>query len=565
MKHFFFWSFFLFFVIAIPFQETHAGKNMTDSSPIYGGIFRMNFTEDFLSLYPLSIYDDAGINIGRQIYEGLVKFDPQTLKIIPCLAESWEADTSFRRWTFHLRNNIYFQDDVCFPAGKGRKLTANDVKFCFQKACEETPESFFYRTFTGIIKGAEEYHLGLDMDVSGFKAINDSTFSIETITPCHYLTEILTTPFSWIFPKEALDKYGDDMRIHPVGTGPFFVKKITEGDEVVLQRNSGYWGKDEDGNQLPYLDQIKITFLKDKKSELTAFQNKEIDLLWNPDVEDLASFVSFAIDSFPSPPQFQLFNCNALSIDYYGFNNSVPPFNNIYVRQAFCYAIDRTKIVDEILKGAGVPADNGFVPPGINGYSGQETFYAYDPEKARALLKKAGFANGKNFPEVTLEINAGAANINSKVADAVVTMLKQNLGVNVRVNLAPFAQHLEELETGRSLFWRSGWIVDYPDPRTFLILAYGKNVPQDPHARSSLNPSRFINKDFDLAFEKAETEKSETTRMDDYHTAEKIAMENAFVCPLYYRTNYLLLGTNVRNYFLNGLDARDLSQVWFSK
>lgn len=546
---------FLFFLLPI-FLLNFSGTPdpSTENIPAYGGVFRMNLTEDFRSLYPPSVIEYSSRHIASQIYEGLVKCDPNSLELRPSLAQSWSVNSTSDEFTFRLRTNVYFQDDVCFTDGKGRKLVAADIKYCFEQLCKDSPYNFGYlNTFKGLIKNNDS-----------FKAINDSTFSIRTTEPCSYMLSILTQPCCWIYPREAHVKYGEDMRVRCVGTGPFYVKTIKEGEAVVLQRNANYWRTDGDGNKLPYLNIIKFTFIKDKQSELIAFRNQELDMLAQPDMEMVFTSANETLTVQPAPT-FKLLTDTALSVTFYGFLHNKIPFNNVKVRQAFCHAINKQTIADYALHSSVIPAFKGFIPPGIPGYTNTDVGYEFDIGKARKLLKEAGYPNGKDFPEITLQINSGGGERNRLVAETIIDMLKENLGVTVEIDVMPFTQHLYSAETGKATFWRWGWICDYPDPRVFLHLAYGKNVPKDPEANSSINSMRFKNAEFDAAFERGSAEGNESLRMAHYRNAETIAMNNAFICPLYFETYTQLVSINVQNYHINGLDVRDLSEVWFGK
>jgi oligopeptide transport system substrate-binding protein len=524
-----------------------------DETSRYGGVFHMNFMQDFRSLYPPSIVERSASNIASQVYEGLIKYDPNTLQIVPSLARSWEVNANADEFTFHLRTNVFFHDDECFAGGPGRKLVAPDIKYCFEKLNKESAANYNYiNTFKGLIANND-----------AFKVINDSTFSVRTIHPCSYFLSILTQPACWIYPHEAFDKYGDDMRIHCVGTGPFWAKNTREGEVVILMKNEKYWRTDNDGNKLPYLAAIKFTFIKEKRAETLAFLTDQLDVLAQPETETIISMLDDSSAKPGSGPEFILMNQPLLSVTYYSFLNNKAPFNNLKVRQAFCYAIDKQKIADHTLNGEVVPALHGFIPPGIPGYAGTAVGYEFDVDKARKLLKEAGYPNGKGFPELTLQINSGAGR-NDIVAETVVNMLKENLGITVHIDVMPFVQHIETVFDGKVSFWRYGWICDYADPRVFLQLAYGKNV-SDNSVRSTINTSRFKNTAFDIAFEKGSAEMNESARMNYYQNAETIAMNNAFVCPLYFESNTQLVKKYVNNYFINGLDVRDLSEVYFVK
>jgi peptide/nickel transport system substrate-binding protein len=237
-----------------------------------GGIFRLNEVEDFKNLFPQSTIDGVSNRIGSQVYQGLLKLNQRTLKVENCLAESYQENEDGTILTFVLKDNVYFHDDPCFENGKGRNLTAFDVKSCFDMLCEPRTDNLLFDLFDGRVNGAREYYdayLNNSQSpdgVAGVKVIDSLTVSIELEKPCSFFKKILTHNGCWIFPIEAYEKYGADMRNNCVGTGPFVVDKIKEGTQVRLVKNHNYWEKDENNNSLPYLDVVKITFTKDKKN-----------------------------------------------------------------------------------------------------------------------------------------------------------------------------------------------------------------------------------------------------------------------------------------------------------
>ena len=191
-----------------------------------------------------------------------MKFDQNDLSIKPAIARSWEANADQTEWTFHIRQGVKFHDDACFPDGKGRVLTANDFKLCFDKLCTADPNnSQFDVTFKDRVVGANESFeaskAGKNTPVSGIKVVNDTTLVITLKSPFAGFLNIVAMPGCWVYPKEALDKYALDLRIHPVGTGPFYLETVKEGEVLIMKKNQDYYGVDKDGNKLPYLD-IKI-------------------------------------------------------------------------------------------------------------------------------------------------------------------------------------------------------------------------------------------------------------------------------------------------------------------
>ena len=232
------------------------------------------------------------------------------------------------------------------------------------------------------------------------------------------------------------------MRIKTVGTGPFILYKIRENDVAILRRNPHYWDQDSLGNQLPYLDGIRWSFIADQKSALLAFKKGDIDLLFRPPLELVDEIVDREGNLLGEYKSFQFQEEPSMTIQFYGFKNQGTLFNNKKLRQAFSYAVDRKKIVDFTLKGAGFPGIYGVVPPAFPSYDAtQIKGYNFDPQKARKLLAEAGYPGGKNFPNLELQINSGGGR-NEQVAEAVQKMLNENLNINISIVKMTFAQHL---------------------------------------------------------------------------------------------------------------------------
>lgn len=538
----------------------------------YGGVFRVNETEDFRSLYPLNVTEVVAHRITNQIYEGLVKLNQEDLSVIPCIAEKWEINPDATEFTFYLRRGVKFHDDPCFPDGKGREVTAHDFKYCLDKICESFPENQMFWLFKDKVKGANEYYEStknknpLPGGVEGIKVIDDYTLKIELNYPFSTFLKILSHSACWVYPKEAFEKYGVEMRVKCVGTGPFRVKTLKEGEYVILERNPDYWGIDMYGNQLPYLDAIKYSFIKEKKSELVEFRKGNLDMVFRLPLEMIKEVVAeFEEAKKGGNRPFEMQVVPALSIYYYGFQHKLPPFDNVKVRQAFNYAIDRESIVNYTLQGEGRPAIYGIVPP-IKGYEYEKIKgYTYDPEKARQLLAEAGYPNGKGFPKLTLQINSGGGDRNIHTAEVIQKMLKENLNIEVNIEVLQFAQHLENYETGKAKFWRAGWVADYPDPENFLNMFYGKHVPSDLNTKSYINSVRYQSAKFDSLFEAALRETDPVKQYDLFRQADQVAINDAAIMPIFYDENTRLLQIYVKNFLANAMEYRDFSQVWFDK
>ena len=536
-----------------------------------GGVMRMNEVEAFKSLNPIAVNEIVGFHIGGQLFEGLVKFDQNDLSIKPAIARSWESNADQTEWTFHIRQGVKFHADACFPDGKGRTVTANDIKLCFDKLCTNDPNNAqFDVTFKDRVVGANEAFdaskAGKNTGVSGIKVVNDTTLVITLQSPFAGFLNIVAMPGCWVYPKEALDKYGLDLRVHPVGTGPFYLETVKEGEVLIMKKNQDYYGVDKDGNRLPYLDGLKYTFIREKKAEILEFKSGNLDMVYRLPVEIVPEILGDLEHAKDRKTEFQILNSTAFNTNYLGFNTTSAAFSKKEVRLAFNYAIDRHKIADFTIQGEGNSGDYGIVPyveafekdgydfKGLKGYT-------FDVAKAKEYLKKAGYPDGKGFPKLTLQINSGGGN-NILIAEVVQKMLKENLNVDIEINTVPFAEHIEQVQAGKIDFFRFAWVADYPDPETFLTIFYGKHVPANATEKSFINYSRFKNARFDSLFAASFTEPDKAKRYAILAKAEQVLLDEAPFMPIFYDENFRLEQLNVRNFPENAMNYMDLSVVY---
>jgi oligopeptide transport system substrate-binding protein len=440
----------------------------------------------------------------------------------------------------------------------------------FRMVCEANADNQqFGITFKGRVEGAEEYYQStiekkpLAGGVSGVKVINDHTLQVVLKHPFAGFLNILTMPGCWLYPKEAVAKYGSDIRVNCIGTGAFQIKNLKEGDAVVLERNKNYWAVDDNGNQLPFLDGLKYSFIKDKKSELYEFKKGNLDMTFRLPIEMIPDILDEFNHAKEGNARFDMMVVPGMGLDYYGFQNQSEIFGKKNVRLAFNYAINREKLVTYTLQGDGIPASYGIVPPSFKGYDHKLIRgFTFKPDTAQKLLAEAGYPNGKGFPKLTLQINSGGER-NVQVAEVIQKMLKENLNVDVDINVMPMAEHMENFETGKALFWRTSWIADYPDPETFLTVLYGKHVPEKLTERSYVNSVRYKSAKFDSLFELALGEIDTKKRFDLYRQADQVAIDDAAIMPIFYHENYRLVQLWVKNCEANAMEYRDMSKVYF--
>lgn len=554
-------------------KSAEAKKREAKGGVKYGGVFRFNETEFYKSLYPHGITEVVGHRITNQVYEGLVRFNQKDLTIEPCLAKSWEVDSTATVYTFHLQTGVLFHDDECFPGGKGREMKATDFEYCFNLLCTPDPKNNGFTFYRDVIKGASDLYTArekkqhdADEHASlGVKALDDSTLQITLAKPTSDLLNRLALPFAAVFPKEAVEKYKGEILNRTVGTGPFVIKAVKTDEAVVMARNENYWGHDEFGNQLPYLDGIKVSFIKEDKTEMMELAKGNLEMKYRLPFSMIDEILDENKQLKGDYKKFQLQITPEYAIQFYGFLVLDPVFKKKEVRLAFNHAIDRAKIADFTAKGEGTPAFNGFVPLGLPGYNNALVKgHTFDVKKAKEYLAKAGYPDGKGFPKITLEINSGGGR-NLDVAEAIKSMLSQNLNIEIDLSQVVWAQHTNNVELGKTNFWRFGWVADYPDPNNFLNLFYGKNVPATMEEAAYTNPSRYKNPAFDALYEKALVTTDDAERNKLYAQLDQMIVDDAPVLLIYYSMNRRLLQPYVKNFPNNGMEYRNFRDVWFDK
>lgn len=522
-----------------------------------GGVLRLNSIEDYTSLFPAGNSDVYSNHIACNAYEGLFRFDQETLETQPNLAESFEIDQSKTVYTFKIRKGVKFHDDDCFSDGEGREVTAKDFKYCYEYIASEEEHNKWSSFFSGVIKGVDAYQSGKAKEVSGIVVKDTYTLEITLENPLAAFTSMLALLATAVYPEEAVNKYGyDGMKDHMVGTGPFVATEISNGKSVKFKRNKKYWRKDEFGNQLPFLSEVHISFIKDKKEELDKFKKEELDMVWGIPVEEIPNIMGTLDEAREGMNrEFEVQSVNALNIQYYGFKFTSEVFGDINVRRAFNLAVDRDSLVNFVLDGEGVAAHNGFVPP-MQGYPYESVKgFDYDPKQAKKLMAKAGYPGGKGFPDITLNITTNGG-LNTKIAEFLTAQLKDNLGVNL--SIAPMAMNelYPKVEAHEVDLWRFGWIADYPDPATFLHLFHSTNFGDDGNYFS------YSSKEYDGYYEAALKEIDPEKRNALYAKADQTIINDAVVMPLMFTTSIRLINPQIKEFHINEMEYRDLSAVY---
>jgi oligopeptide transport system substrate-binding protein len=505
--------------------------------------FRYNEPTGIASLDPAFAKNQSVIWPVHQLYNTLVQTDAH-LNIVPSLATSWEISGDKKTYRFHLRHDVFFHDNEAFPKGIGRKLIAQDIVYSLSRLLDKKTVSSGAWIFNERISGIE-----------AFVAPDDSTFQLRLLTPFHPMLGLLSMQYCSIVPHEVVDKYGKDFRSHPCGTGPFQFKSWEEGQDLILVKNENYFEKDSTGIRLPYLDAIKISFFDNRATEFLLLQQGRLDFMNDIDP-------SFKDEVLNKKGELKkdwvgriiLSTSPYLNTEYLGIvvDSSLTavkssPLRLLKIRQAINYGFDRRKMMMYLRNSIGTPAESGFIPPGLPSFDSSLVHgYHYDPEKARALLKEAGFPSGAGLPRITLKTVDTYADL-----AGFITRQLEEIGMKVQVDITQKSLLLEETAKSQALFFRASWIGDYPDAENYLSVFYSEN-PAPP------NYTRYKNPVFDQMYRNSLLENNDSIRYELYRKMDQLMIRDAPVVPLWYDQVIHLVNPTVTGFEANGLNLLEL-------
>jgi ABC-type transport system substrate-binding protein len=537
-----------------------------------GGVFKMCLSDTPTNFIPRDVTDVHSATLMYQVMEGLVSFNPEDLKIQAQIAKSWKISKDNLTYTFEIRNNVLFHKSKTLSGKNERLLSLEDVINSFEIACKKdkngNPSAAYTSFFQGTIKGVDAFHEGKAKNISGL-SFKENTLTIKlSQADANFLNKLANVNAS-ISSKKAFDAGEESLMI---GTGPFVfsgIKEVEEQKTILLEKNEDYYLSDSKGNSLPYLDALELIIESKKLEELAMFEKGETHFITTLPTSRISSMLEGKMKDFNAvPPVLILRNNPLLATNYYFFNMNDKRFQDVKVRQAFNYAVNRNKLTQFVLKGQAYENGvYGIVPPlsayfrGYDFKSLKEVSYDYDPAKAKQLLKEAGYPEGAGFGSVDLRVNIG--DIHSAVAEDFSSQIKQVLGINVNIDASSFEQKNRDASNGKGHMFRSAWFADYVSPESFLMNFYGKNVPESIKEPSVTNQSRYKNAKFDELFESAKKVSKINDRLTLFAEAEKELMKDPPIIVLWYNGDIQLVYSKVRNFHENPLNYFIFREVYF--
>lgn len=503
-----------------------------DTQPVYGGTFIYAKNGPPITLDPALTKETESTVIADNIFDGLVQQRAGKIAIDPCLAKSWDISKDGKIYTFHLRDGVKFHD--------GTPFTAGSVLFSFER--QGNPKHPFHG------KADFDFWRSFNMDniIKSIKAPNDSTIIFTLTSPDATFLNILSMNFLQIVSPEAMKKFGPDAYKNPVGTGAFkFVSWNSDGS-VVTVANENYW------NGKPYLDTLIFKPIPNARERWQALKAGEVSMMSVPDQADLAE-----IQNTPGVKSSQQPGVN---IAYLAMNMNKKPFDNLKVRQAIVYAIDREKLVKAVLSQLGRPAKNP-IPPNLLGYNEEIRFTPYDPAKAKQLLTEAGFPNGFKSSLWTLPVSREYMP-NGKLAAELIQADLKAVGIETDIVIPEFQEYLARRGNGEHELLISGWVGDVPDPHFFFYPLLDKTSAEQ---KPSNNAAFYKDPEMHDLIVKGKETFDPVERSNVYKKACEIFNRDLPWFTIAHAIAIVPMRDNVMNYLMHASSVRKFDKVWLKK
>lgn len=512
-------------LVAVVFGSVAVFAASNVEKPVYGGVFRVAQNEPS-NLNPITSADGPSHFVWGRIYEGLLSWNPAHTEIEPVLATSWEQPNA-TTYIFHLRKNVKWQD--------GSAFTSADVKFTFETMLDPKSKAVRRQNFAGIsrIETPDSYTVKFILNSPNAFFIQD----IATIAP--------------IISKKHTEKVGlDKLSQNPMGTGAFKLKSWAPGEKVVLEANKSYWGG------RPYLDQIEYKVIPDLNTQVAALLAGEVDYIAGSlDV----------VDQVKDDPNIKVYNVPWVSVIWHqlGFNLRQERFQDVRVRKAFYYAIDRSMINKAVFRGYTYVPDSP-VPKAHTGYyvAQPDAKYEYNPTKAKQLLAEAGWKdhdgdgildkNGEPFKFTTMVSTADNAVI--QTSQIIQAQLAQ-IGIKMDIATYEIGTWIAKANAG-----------EFDAEMITLGVGFTPALQEQYfHSKGGFNFWKYNNPKVDKLFESGKAEVNEAKRKQIYAEYQRLFMQEVPMVLLTNNPFLVFLNKKVHGMENTNLEGAWMHRVWIER
>ncbi|MRS20596.1 oligopeptide ABC transporter substrate-binding protein OppA [Enterobacteriaceae bacterium RIT692] len=491
------------------------------------------------SLDPMKAVGLPEIQVMRDLFEGLTNQDAHG-KIVSGVAQSWSSNDN-KTWIFTLRKDARWSN--------GEPVTAQDFVYSWQRLVEPKNSSPFawFAALSGI-ENAEAITKGqMSADKLGVTATDATHLKVTLSRPVPWFPSMVANAAMYPVSQKVIEKEGDSWTSPGklVGNGAYQLQDRVVNEKIVLVRNANYW--DDKKSVL-----TKVTFIpiNEESSATKRYRANDIDIT--------ESFPKNMYALLKKELPGQVYTPDQLGTYYYAFNTEKGPTADVRVRKALSWSIDRRIIAEKVLGTGEKPAWH-FTPDVTAGFTPMKSYLQQHSQQelnaqAKALLTAAGYGPGKPL-HLTLLYNTSESH--QKIAIAVASMWKKNLGVDVTLQNQEWKTYIDSRNSGNFDVIRASWIGDYNEPSTFLSLLTSTHTG---------NIARFRSTDYDAVITKASTETSVEARNTDYNKAEQIIADQAPIAPIYQYTNGRLIKPWVKGYpITNPEDVAYSRELWIEK
>ncbi|QWL60426.1 oligopeptide ABC transporter substrate-binding protein OppA [Aeromonas jandaei] len=501
--------------------DVPAGTKLADVQQLVKG----NGSEP-ATLDPQKVEGTPESAILRDLFEGLVSSGPKG-EVVPGVAESWETKDN-KHYVFHLRKDAKWSN--------GEPVTAHDFEFAFKRAVDPKTASPYswYLEIPTIVNASEIIAGKKPADTLGVKAVDDYTFEVQLEKAIPYFVSMLSHTTTYPVPKKVVEKFGDKWTQpgNMVGNGAYVLKEWVVNERIGVERNKNYWN-----DAKTVIDKVTYLPIQSTNAELNRFLAGEIDMTWNVPIERFKQLKK----DYPADLKVE----GLVSTYYYQFNTKKKPFDDVRVRTALSYAVNRDVIADKVM-GQGQRPAYGLTPDYVDGFKPvvadwSKMTQADRDAKAKALLQEAGFDTSK---PLKFELLYNTDDNHKKVAVAVASMWKK-LGVQVSLVNQEWKTYLETKKQGQFDVARAGWTADYNEASSMLDLM------QTTHGN---NDGKYSNPAFDKLMNESRDQVDAASRNKLYVQAEAILAKDMPIIPIYQYVQPRMVKSYVGGYPSNPLD-----------
>jgi len=511
-----------------------AGAQLADKQEIVRHI-----KDEPASLDPVKAVGLPEIQVIRDLFEGLTNQDAHG-KIVPGVAQSWSSSDN-KTWIFTLRNTARWSN--------GEPVTAHDFVYSWQRLVDPKNSASFawFAGLSGIENATAITKREISPDKLGVTALDNQRLKVTLDRPVPWFPSLVANVALFPVPQKVIEKEGESWTSPGklVGNGAYQLSERVVNEKIVLTRNPQYWD-----NAHSVLSKVTFLPINEESSATKRYRSNDIDIT--------ESFPKNMYALLKKELPGEVYTPDQLGTYYYAFNTQKGPTADVRVRKALSWSIDRSIIAEKVVGTGEKPAWH-FTPDVTAGFKPLDSILQQHPQnelnaQAKALLASAGYGPEK---PLHLKLLYNTSESHQKIAIAVASMWKKNLGVDVTLENQEWKTYIDSRNSGNFDVIRASWVGDYNEPSTFLSLLTSGNTS---------NIARFKNEDYDAVMAKASSETSEQARNVDYNRAEQILADQAPIAPIYQYTNGRLIKPWVKGYpITNPEDVAYSRELWIEK